>query len=102
MKTQISHKSAIIKCPHCGAEYLPGELYHLGSLIGQPTDIVKDSFGRILYEDYEPATKEPDMAEHYTCDYCDKPFIVEATVTYKSMTEAPEKDFSTQYVSLID
>ena len=101
MKMQISHKTSIIRCPHCGAEYLPGEIYMPGSLIGQPTDLVKDSFGRILYEDY-PEGKEPDMIEHLECEYCNKPFVIEATVTYKTREEAPENDFSTNYVSLLD
>ena len=101
MCSNTVRKTPIIKCPHCGAQYLPGEIYLPGSLIGQPDDLVKDSLGKIIYEDYQP-NKEPDMIEHFTCEYCDKPFIVEATVTYKSMTEEPEKDFTTQYVSLLD
>ena len=101
MKTLVAHKTPVIRCPHCGAEYLPGEIYMPGSLIGQPDDIVKDAVGKIIYEDYREG-KEPDMIEHYICDYCNKPFIVEASITYKTMVEAPEKDFSTQYVSLLD
>lgn len=97
----ITHKAAIIRCPFCGAEYLPGEIYMPGSLIGQPEEVVKDSLGKIIYEDYTPI-KEPDMIEHFICDYCDKPFVVEATVTYRAKEEAPEKDFSTKYVSLLD
>ena len=102
MKTQIVHKTAVIRCPHCGAEYLPGEIYMPGSLIGQPDEIVKDSFGRILYEDYTTEAREPDMTEHFTCEYCDKPFVIEATVTYKAKEAAPENDFTTKYVSLLD
>lgn len=102
MNLQISHKTAIIKCPHCGAEYLPGEIYMPGSLIGQPSDVVKDSLGRILYEDYYEPSKEPDMVEHFICDFCEKPFVIEATVTYKAKEEAPERDFSQKYVSLLD
>lgn len=101
MKTIISHKTPVIRCPHCGAEYLPGEIYLPGALIGQPNDLVKDSVGKILYEDYQEG-KEPNVEEHYICDYCDKPFIIEATVTYKTKEEAPENDFSTAYVSLLD
>jgi hypothetical protein len=71
-----------------------------GAFLGRPEDLVKDSFGKILYEDYQEG-QEPDMLEHFTCEYCEKPFVIEATVTYKSMEEAPEKDFSTQYVSLL-
>jgi DNA-directed RNA polymerase subunit RPC12/RpoP len=101
MKTQIPHKTSIIRCPHCGAEYLPGEVYMPGDLIGQPDDIVKDSLGKIIYEDY-PEDREPNMTEHFTCEYCEKPFIIEASVTYKTKEEAPERDFTTKYVSLLD
>lgn len=102
MKTLIAHKSPVIRCPHCGAEYLPGEVYMPGDLIGQPDDIVRDSLGKIIYEDYDSEDREPSLIEHFTCEYCDKPFIVEASITYKTREEEPEKDFSTKYVSLID
>jgi DNA-directed RNA polymerase subunit RPC12/RpoP len=102
MKTIISHKTPVIRCPHCGSEYLPGEIYMPGSLIGQPDEVIRDSLGKIIYEDYYTETKEPNMIEHFVCEYCEKPFVIEATVTYKTMEEAPEKDFSSQYVSLID
>lgn len=101
MCSSTSRKTPIIKCHHCGAQYLPGEIFMPGAFIGQPDDLVKDSVGRILYEDYQEG-KEPDFIEHFTCEYCNKPFIIEATVTYKTMEEAPEKDFSTEYVSLLD
>jgi len=102
MKTLVAHKTPVIRCPHCGAEYLPGEIYMPGSLIGQPDDIVKDAVGKIIYEDYSTEAREPDMIEHFICEFCDKPFVIEATTTYKSMKEAPEADFSTQYVPLLD
>lgn len=102
MKTLTTHKSPVIRCPHCGAEYLSGEIYMPGSIIGQPDEVIRDSFGKIIYEDYYTDSREPDMIEHFTCEYCNKPFVVEAVVTYKSKTEEPEKDFSSKYVSLID
>lgn len=102
MKTQIPHKTSVIRCPHCGAEYLPGEIYFPGSLIGQPDDIVKDSLGKIIYEDYSSEDREPNMIEQFTCEYCEKPFVIEAIVTYKAKEEAPENDFTTKYVSLLD
>ena len=102
MKTQIPHKTPVIRCPHCGAEYLPGEIFLPGALIGQPDDIVKDSLGKIIYEDYSTEDREPSMVEHFICDYCNKPFIIEASVTYRTKEEAPENDFTTKYVSLLD
>jgi DNA-directed RNA polymerase subunit RPC12/RpoP len=101
MCSTANKKTSIIKCPHCGAQYLPAEIFIPGSFLGYPDDIVKDSLGKILYEDYKVG-QEPDMTEHYICDYCDKPFVIEATLTFKTMEEEPEKDFSTQYVSLLD
>jgi hypothetical protein len=101
MCTNTTRKTSIIKCPHCSAQYLPAEIYMPGAMLGRPDDLVKDALGKILYEDYREGA-EPDMTEHFVCDYCDKPFIIEATLTFKSMEEAPEKDFSTQYVSLLD
>ena len=102
MKFQVSHKSPVIRCPHCGAEYLPGEVYLPGSIIGQPDEVVRDSVGKIIYEDYYTKEREPDSVERFTCEYCDKPFVIEAVVTYKTKEEAPENDFSTTYVSLLD
>ena len=102
MISNIVHKSAIIKCPHCGAEYLPGEIYMPNSIIGQPDEIVKDSLGKIIYEDYSTPEREPSLIESFTCEYCNKPFVIEAAVSYKTRAEVPEKDFSTSYVSLLD
>lgn len=101
MKSPNNLKTAIIKCPYCNSEYLPGEIYMPLSLIGQPEDIVRDSLGKILYADYASETKEPCFTEEFTCELCEKPFVIEATVTYRAKEEAPEKDWSTQYVSLL-
>ena len=102
MKTVISHKTPVIRCPHCSTEYLPGEIYMPGSLIGQPDEVIKDSLGKIIYEDYYSELREPNMMERFICENCNKPFIIEATVTYKTREEAPENDFQSQYVSLLD
>lgn len=102
MKTSILHKTATIKCPHCNSEYLPGEIFLPGSIIGQPNEVIRDSLGKIIYEDYSDTNKEPDTIEHFTCEYCNKPFIIEAVVAYRTKEESPEADFSTNYVSLLE
>jgi hypothetical protein len=101
MCSNTARKSMSFNCPHCGASYLPAEVFMPGAFLGRPDDLVKDAVGKIIYEDYTEGCA-PDMTEHYICDYCDKPFIVEATITYKTKTEEPEKDFSSPYVSLLD
>ena len=92
----------LIHCPHCKAQDLPGEIYIPGALIGQPVEIVKDSLGEILYVDYHTESNLPNNKESFTCEYCDKPFVLDALITYKPVHEAPERDFRQQYVSLID
>lgn len=102
MKTIIPHKTPVIRCPYCGSEYLPGEIFVPGSLIGQPSEVIRDSFGKIIYEDYDSEANEPALVEHFTCENCEKPFIIEASVTYRTKEELPENDFSTEYVNLLD
>lgn len=100
MKTVNEPKLSTIVCPHCRATYLAGEIYMPGELIGKPTDVVRDSFGKLLYHDYEIA-QEPVLTEHFTCEYCNKPFVIEAQISFKTYEEDVEKDFSNPYVSLI-
>lgn len=80
-----------IKCPHCGAEYLPAEIYLPTSLLGRPKDIQKDANGRIL--NYFGTNM--DLLESYRCDYCDRKFRVEATI--KFTTDSKTKDFNNSY-----
>lgn len=90
----------IIKCPHCGQEYLPEELFAANSFLGKPQDIVKDSFGKIIYSEY-PEGEEPVTIETYICDKCENSFIVEATITYKAKKEADEFNFKNEFTSLL-
>lgn len=92
--------SKYIECPHCHAQYLPEEIFVRGAFIGKSKDIVKDALGKILYSDYEEG-KEPDFGEKFICDYCNKPFLINATVEYKTTEEAEELDFSEEYVTLL-
>ena len=49
MKEKENKVKHIIKCPYCGAEYLPEEIYYPDSFFGKPRDIVKNSKGEIEY-----------------------------------------------------
>ena len=40
-------ESIVIKCPNCGVEYLPGEIYIPNNLVGQPKDIERTIDGKI-------------------------------------------------------
>ena len=41
-------KKNTIRCPHCGCEYLPAEIYLPNDFLGYPTNIIKDEKGEIL------------------------------------------------------
>ena len=80
-----------IICPHCGAEYLPCELYLPNSFLGHPSEIQKDSDGKII----NIFGKDMDLNEFYRCDYCNKKFTVSAKI--KFIVDSNTKDFDNQY-----
>ena len=81
----------LIKCPYCGREYLPCEIFYPDDLLGNASDIVKDENGKIL--SYEGTNMN--LKEEYTCDWCNKSFTVELFVTNK--TEKKEFDFDDDF-----
>jgi len=89
----------VIVCPHCGYEYLPGEIFYPNNVVGQPTNIIRDTLGKILYEEYLEG-KEPLAEEQYCCDNCGRPFVVEVDAHYKVREEIEELDFSNTTATL--
>jgi len=75
-------KKPIIKCPSCGAEYIPAEIYYPDKFFGKLYNLIKDENGAILNSDIEKVSLNP--SETYICDKCGKEFSVEATVTFKT------------------
>jgi hypothetical protein len=68
-------------------------------MIGYPVNIVRDGVGGILYHEY-PENKEPLAEEEFWCENCDKPFIIEIEVNYKTKAVKEELDFSNISVKL--
>lgn len=71
-------KYQLIRCPYCGAEYLPGEIFLPKHFLGQPKDISKDFTGKILEYDGLPQS----LSESYTCDKCMSSFTITANISY--------------------
>lgn len=69
-------------------------------LQGRPKDIIRDALGKILYVTYEN-DQEPALQEEYICDNCDRPFVVDCTISYKAKAQDEELDFSTTETSLL-
>lgn len=90
----------IIKCPHCGWEYLPGEVLYPEDVVGIPTtNIVRDPLGHILYEEYSEGN-EPKASDKYVCDNCGRPFIINFEVNYSTKPQEDVLDFSDTSISL--
>lgn len=69
-------------------------------LTGKPDVVIKDPLGKILYVDYKKDC-EPVNTTTYECDNCFKEFTVKAQITLTAEPVSEEKDFSTEYTSLI-
>lgn len=90
-----------IRCPHCGWEYHPSEIFYPNAFFGKTDSLVKSPVGKILYVDFQK-DDEPTFQEHFECENCEKQFVINATVTYSTCKEAEEVDFDNPYVSLLD
>ena len=86
----------MIKCPKCGAQYLPAEIFLPNEFLGKPKTIFKDNNG--IIEDY--SGNSMDTEEEYICDYCDTPFNIYATVQFKTLINEG-KNFNELYVTKI-
>ena len=73
-------KKTTIRCPHCGYEYLPAEIYYPDTFLGYPKNIIRDNDGNILGFNGD----DMNTSESFICIGCDKPFNVDASVTFKT------------------
>jgi len=94
-------KWPVIKCPHCGYEYVPADIFYPGELIGKPENTIRDALGKIIYHEYDDE-EMPAQVEHFCCDNCGKSFVVEPVIQYKVRKEDEALDFTTQEASLLD
>ena len=69
-----------IKCPHCGAEYLPSEIYIPEDFLPDCDDVTRDEEGKLV----ACHSNALNLSEEYTCDYCGHRFSVEAQVSFKT------------------
>lgn len=70
----------VIKCPYCGAEYLPSEIYIPNAFFGKPGHVERTFDGKILEYDGTGL----DTKETYRCDSCNKEFYVNAQIHFTS------------------
>lgn len=75
-----------IKCPACGREYLPCEVYYPDDFLGNGGEIFKDEQGKIITY----SGKNMNVKETFVCD-CGCEFEVTAEIKFKT------EDLSSDY-----
>lgn len=84
----------LIRCPHCGAEYLPSEIFFPDDFLPAPDDVVRDGAGRIV----ACSQSALNVSEEYECDYCGRVFEAIAEVAFGSRA-CEIHDFGRDYSS---
>lgn len=91
-----SKSNKIVKCPKCGYEYLPAEIFVPKSFLGSPKYVVRKESGAIDFYDGESMNTH----EEYICDNCGINFEIEADITFTSSYNE-KLDFDDEYVSSV-
>ena len=85
-----------IKCPKCGYEYLPAEVFFAETLLGKPEKIIRSAEGNIeLY-----TGEEPSFQEEWICDKCNAALIIDVDLNITTQLN-PCHDFSEDYESTV-
>ena len=82
----------VIKCPYCGAEYLPEEIFLGDEFLGN-RQVEKLENGKIDFVN----GKEPELMSSYICDYCNKEFRVKATIHFESLKDEFEEEYVVKF-----
>ena len=90
------NEKLIIKCPHCGYEYLPNEIFYPKELLGDASNIVRDEKGKIIFHE----GNNMNLKEEYVCDWCNKTFTAE--IKAEIVTQKPDVDFDDDFASDIN
>lgn len=86
-----------IKCPKCGWEYLPAEIFYPDQLLGTPSNIVKDEQGKILTYDNDSMN----LKETFTCEHCGCIFEITGVVKFDTTIKKDEINFDEEYTTKI-
>lgn len=68
----------IIVCPICGQQYHPAEIFLPNYFLGKPTDIVKNTSGKIDFH----FGQDMDPDETYICDNCGAHLKIHANISF--------------------
>ena len=85
-----------IKCPYCGYEYHPSEIFVPRGVFGKPVSIERNEEGKIQ----DIICDSSDMNETYSCDNCNKTFSVTLDMSF-DIQKTDTIDFDTDFVTVL-
>ncbi len=85
-----------IECPKCKCQYYPSEVFIPEYLLGNPTDIMRDSKGKIVISN----STLFDPNEEFTCEHCGAHFTVKASISFDVKIDE-QHSFDNEYTSTI-
>ena len=86
----------VIKCPKCGCEYLPAEIFFPDTLLGKPRDVIRDDNGTIEYYGGDSLN----LKEEFECEQCGIHFNVSAKIEF-TCTYDEKIDFDEDFVTTV-
>ena len=86
-------ETIVIKCPECGYEYLPAEIYLPDSFLGKPTEIEREGISGKIIDFFGT---DMDLNETYICDKCGQPFKIKSKVQFFTSSYDLNKEYYTK------
>ncbi len=84
----------VIKCPVCGTNYLPSEVFYPESFFGKQQDITRNASGEIEFY----LGDDPDYNEEFVCESCLSKLKIHANLIFNIEVDNGEnfdEDYST-------
>ena len=82
----------IIKCPYCGCEYLPEEIFMGDEFLGH-RQVARLENGKIDFITGD----EAELVSSYVCDCCNKDFKVKASLKFEVTKDDFEEEYSVKF-----
>lgn len=86
-----------LRCPVCGQEYLPSEIFSSDAVFGKQYDITKDNEGNIKFY----IGDDPDYSEEFVCDSCMSKLKINLKMSFDVEVDK-EIDFDEEYETKIN
>lgn len=87
----------VVKCPVCGQEYLPSEIFLPNNFFGKQKDITRNASGEIEFYFGD----DPDYDEEFVCESCLSKLKIHANLNFNVIVDSGE-NFDEDYTTPIN